>query len=128
MQKFNIFDSIYTDDELETEFTNFFYKYNLTALFTNEHRAQAIKVTYVDAKSVVNPSGKYHKILKQFSSIINIAQDNKMYEDALFEIIYTARTFQGFMNQLKKLFDHVAKVYEHLYNYWNIVFYTEELH
>jgi len=128
MQKFNIFEPLYSNDELENEFTNFFYKYNLTALFTNEHRAQSIKVTYVDAKAVVNSGGKYHKILKQFSSIINIAQDNKMYEEALFEIIYTARTFQGFMNQLKKLFDHVAKVYDHLYNYWNIVFYTEELH
>ena len=41
-EKFEIFEPRFNNEELEKEFNDFFYKYNLTSLFTNEHRAGSI--------------------------------------------------------------------------------------
>src|SRR5699024_3609639 len=127
--KFQIFEPRFNNDELETEFNNFFHKYNLTSLFTNEHRAGSITVTYVDARSVINENGSYHNTLKEFADYLSIANDNKSYEEALFKIIYEARSFQGFVKTIKKLLDYMKSIDpDHLFNLWNIVFYNKEVY
>jgi len=125
--KFQIFEPRFNNEELEEEFHNFFHKYNLTSLFTNEHRAGAITVTYVDAKSVINAGGSYHETLKDFADILTIANDNKSYEEALFKIIYEARSFQSLMRTIRKLMKYIESIDDnHLFNLWNIVFYHKE--
>lgn len=128
VQKFQIFNPKYNDDELDNEFHNFFYKYNLTSLFTNEHRASEISVTYIDAKSVTNPDGSYHKTLKEFSEYLTIGNDNKSYEEAMFKLIYEARSFQALINSIKKLMDYIKSLdSNHLFNLWNIVWYDKDV-
>ena len=127
--KFQIFEPRYNDDELDQEFHNFFYKYNLTSLFTNEHRAGSISVTYVDARSVINTGGSYHETLKEFADLLTIGNDNKSYEEALFKIIYEARTFQSLMKTIRKLMDYIKTIDpDHMFNLWNIVFYNKEVY
>jgi len=126
--RFNVFETRFNDDELENEFHSFFYKNNLTALFTNEHRASGITVTYIDAKSVVNKGGSYHKQLKKFSNILSMANDNKSYEEAIFRILYNSRTFQGFMSNIRKVSDYIKTIDPAFkFNTWNIVWYNEDL-
>lgn len=128
VEKFQIFEPKFNNEELEEEFNNFFHKYNLTPLFTNEHRAGSISVAWTDARSVVNPAGSYHNTLKQFSDLLTIANDNKAYEEALFKIIYEARSFQSLMRTIKKLMDYINTIDDnHLFNMWNIVFYNKDL-
>lgn len=128
-QKFQIFEPRYNNDELDQEFHNFFHKYNLTPLFTNEHRAGSITVTYVDARSVINPGGSYHETLKEFADLLTIGNDNKSYEEALFKIIYEARSFQGLMKTIRKLMDYIKSLDpEHMFNMWNIVFYNKDVY
>lgn len=128
MQKFQIFDPRYNDDELDNEFHNFFYKYNLTSLFTNEHRASGITVTYVDAKSVINEGGSYHNTLKEFADLLSIGNDNKAYEESLFKLIYEARTFQSLMKKIRDVLNFTNTINpENLHNLWNIVFYNKDL-
>lgn len=128
-QKFQIFEPRYNDDELDEEFHNFFYKYNLTSLFTNEHRAGSISVTYVDARSVINTSGSYHKTLKEFADLLTIGNDNKSYEEALFKVIYEARSFQSLMKTIRDLMKYIKTIDpEHMFNLWNIVFYNKDVY
>src|SRR5699024_3735141 len=129
VEKFQIFEPKYNDDELDNEFNNFFYKYNLTSLFTNEHRAGSITVTYVDAKSVINTGGSYHETLKEFSDFISIASDNKSYEEALFKLIYDSRSFQALIKNIRKYMDFIKQKIDsdHMSNMWNIVWYAQEL-
>ena len=128
-EKFQIFETRFNDDELETEFNNFFHKYNLTALFTNEHRAGSISVTYVDARSVINTGGSYHNTLKEFADLLTIGNDNKSYEEALFKIIYESRSFQSFMKKIKDLLEYAKSMDpENLNNLWNIVFYNKDVY
>ena len=130
MQRLQIFEPLFNNDELDQEFQNFFYKNGLTPLFTNEHRAGTISVTYIDAKSVVNKGGSYQKILKKFADYLVLAQDNKSYEEAIFEVIYKARTFQKLINNIKKVMAFIDSQIdsEHLFNTWNIVFYTKSVY
>ena len=129
MDKFQIFEPKYNDEELDDEFHNFFYKYNLTPLFTNEHRAGTITVAWIDARSVVKPGGSYHETLKQFADFLTMGNDNKAYEEALFKIIYESRTFQQLMKKIRKLMDYIKTIKpEHLFNLWNIVFYNKEVY
>ena len=142
-EKFQIFEPRFNDDELETEFNNFFHKYNLTSLFTNEHRAGSISVSYVDARSVIASSGhfsnvggervehggSYHETLKEFADLLTIGNDNKSYEEALFKIIYESRSFQAFMKKIKDLLEYVKSIDpENLQNLWNIVFYNKDVY
>ena len=57
-ESFHIFSYKFNDEELEQNFNDFFNMYNLTPIFTNEHRASPISVSYIDAKSVVNKIGR----------------------------------------------------------------------
>lgn len=128
VQKFTVFNTLTRDEELDNEFHNFFYKNNLTALFTNEHRSSPIRVTDSDARAVVNSHGAYYDILKIFSDILSTATHNKKYEEAVFKIIYTASTFQKMMNIIKKIIlEFKTTLEKHLYNFWNIVFYNKGL-
>lgn len=126
MDKFQIFEPKFDIPELEEEFHNFFYKYNLSPLFTNEHRAGNISVAWVDAKSVVNPGGSYHNTLKEFSDYLSQATDNKSYEEIVFKIIYQAKTFQRLMRNIKQVMQQINTIdSEYLNNMWNIVWYAK---
>ena len=127
---FHIFSYKFNDEELEQNFNEFFNIYNLNPIFTNEHRASPISVSYIDAKSVVNTTGKYHNVLKNFSDYVNSAMDNKMYESALFKMIYQANSFQGLINIVIKIMKHIQNEIDnkHLFNTWNIVWYTKEVY
>ena len=129
-ESFHIFSYKFNDEELEQNFNDFFNMYNLTPLFTNEHRASPISVSYIDAKSVVNTTGKYHSVLKNFSDYINTAMDNQMYESALFKTIYQANSFQGLMGIIQRIMKHIENDIDnkHLFNTWNIVWYTKEVY
>ena len=128
-EKFQIFEPRFNNEELEKEFNEFFYKYNLTSLFTNEHRAGSISLTYVDARSVINTGGSYHETLKEFADLLTIGNDNKSYEEALFKIIYEARSFQSFMKKIRDLLNYAKTVdSEDLNNLWNIVFYNKDVY
>lgn len=144
MRNINLFTFKFYNPELEEEFYNFFNKYNLTSLFTNDYRAPGIVVSLPDAQSVVKTSGKfyvqnglrvetggsYHELLKKFSDYLIIAQDNKSYEEAIFKIIYNARTFQKLINNIKKVMSFIDSEIdnEHKFNAWNIVFYTKSVY
>ena len=128
-EKFQIFEPRFNNEELEKEFNEFFYKYNLTSLFTNEHRAGSISLTYVDARSVINTGGSYHETLKEFADLLTIGNDNKSYEEALFKIIYEARSFQSFMKKIRDLLNYAKTVdSKDLNNLWNIVFYNKDVY
>ena len=128
-EKFEIFEPRFNNEELEKEFNDFFYKYNLTSLFTNEHRAGSISLTYVDARSVINTGGSYHETLKEFADLLTIGNDNKSYEEALFKIIYEARSFQSFMKKIRDLLNYAKTVdSKDLNNLWNIVFYNKDVY
>src|SRR5699024_7893271 len=128
-EKFQIFEPRFNDEELETEFNNFFHKYNLTSLFTNEHRAGSISVTYVDARSVINTDGSYHNTLKEFAELLTIENDNKSYEEILFKIIYKSRSFQVFMKKIKDLLKYAKSVdSEDIKILWNNVFYNKDVY
>lgn len=128
VQKFDIFNERFNDEELSNEFHAFFYKNNLTPLFTDEYMASPISVTYVDAKSVVNDGGSYQKTLEEFADLLTIANDNKSYEEAMFRIIQEARSFQSFIKKLKELINYLKTVDErYTHNTWNIVWYNKEL-
>ena len=127
-QNFFIFEYRFNNEELENEFNDFFHANNLHALFTNEHMAWSITVSYVDAKSVINEGGAYRKTLKEFAELITLANDNKSYEEALFRIIYESRSFQSFIRKLKLLIEYLKTVDErYKHNIWNIVWYNKDL-
>ena len=127
-QKFYLFEYRFNNEELENEFNDFFHANNLHSLFTNEHMAGSITVTYVDAKSVLNEGGSYQNTLKEFSELLTLANDNKSYEEAMFRIIYEARSFQGFMRKLKELVEFIKTIDDqHKHNIWNIVWYKKDL-
>lgn len=127
--KLTIFDYVFNNEELEEDFNNFFHRYALTPIFTNEHRAAGIRVTYVDARSVINPGGSYHNTLLELADYVNMAMDNKSYEEALFKIIYEAKSFQTMMNKIKKLLNFITTIDEdHMFNLWNIVWYNKEVY
>lgn len=127
-QKFYLFEYRFNNEELEQEFNDFFHSNNLNPLFTNEHMAGSITVTYVDAKSVLNEGGSYQKTLKEFSELLTLANDNKSYEEAMFRIIYEAKSFQALMRNIRKLVDFIKTVDERSkHNTWNIVWYKKDL-
>ena len=127
MQEFLLFDFVFNDEELENEFQEFFNRYDLTRLFNEEGRAGSIRVSWTEARAVVN--GKYARDLLDLSDILQIADDNKKYEEAVFRIIFNARSIQGMMNNIRKINQHVHNDIGigYLFNTWNIVWYNKEL-
>ena len=126
--KFTVFETRFNNDELESEFHAFFYKNNLTALFTNEHRSSPITVTYLDAKAVVNTGGAYERPLKEFAEVLSMSNDNQMYEESIFRILEESRSFQAFVRKIKELTAYIKQVTENKkHNVWNIVWYNKDL-
>lgn len=119
----------FNDDELEQDFYDFFAKYNLMPLFSNEHRAPQIYTDYLDMKSVVKPGGSFHKTLLDMAEILTIGDDNKMYEEALFRIIYNASTFKQMIKSIRKIINYYMSEVDkkHEFNLWNIVWYKKDL-
>ena len=126
--KLLVFNVLSVNEELEKEFNDFFYKYNLLPLFTNEHRAEQITVTDNDLRSVVNTSGKYHKILTEFSNFLTVGTDNKSFEEVMLQLIHRPKSFQGFMNNIKKVMETLKQAIStgHEWNMWNIVWYDKK--
>lgn len=125
-ERFMIFEYRFNDPELEEDFNDFFHRYNLNPLFTNEHRAGTITVTWADARSVTNEGGSYAKTLKEFADLINSANDNKSYSEAMFKILYESRTFQGLMSNIRKVMQYIRSIPDdRLHNKWNIVWYDK---
>lgn len=112
---------------VEEEFNNFFYTHNLTPLFTYEHKAEPIPVALIDAQSAIKPGGRDNKILTRFANYVAMAQDNKTYDQALFKILYNARDWRGFLNDITKHMDYIDGIEQnYLHNTWNIVFYDKD--
>ena len=127
-QKFYIFEYNFNDEELEQEFNDFFHRNNLHSLFTNEHMAGSITVSYLNARSVINEGGAFNRPLKEFAELLTLANDNKSYEEAMFRIIYESRSFQGLMRKVKQLVDYIKTINEeNKHNTWNIVWYNKDL-
>src|SRR5699024_742594 len=127
---FHIFSYKFNDEELEQNFNDFFHQYNLTPIFTKEHRASPITVSYIDAKSVVNTKANDHNVLQNFSDYVNSAMDNKLDDSALFKNIYQPNSFQGFIGIVLVIMKHIQNEIDnkHLFNTWNIVWYTKEVY
>lgn len=122
---FTVFNTRFNDEQLETQFNNFFEENDLQSLFTNEHRASEISVSYVDARSIINEGGAYNELFKKFHDYLVMAQDNKSYEEAIFKFLEQARTFQGLANSIKRVMEYIDSILEERkFNTWNIVFYT----
>lgn len=153
---FTMFDYQFNNEQLEEEFEGFLHKYGLDPLFTNEHRAGQIRVTYAEARSVMNvredvkrtgkgafnkkgeqqywkrEEGRNAQILKEFANnnmmYLAHAQNNKSYEEAVFKIIYDSRSLQGLINKIRSLMKYMDGQIndEHRYNQWNIVWYNKQ--
>ena len=127
-QKFYIFEYNFNDEELEQEFNDFFHRNNLHSLFTNEHMAGSITVSYLNARSVINEGGAFNRPLKEFAELLTLANDNKSYEEAMFRIIYESRSIQGLVGKIKNLIDFIKTIDDqHKHNIWNIVWYKKDL-
>ena len=127
MSEFTIFEYVFNDEELEEEFENYFIRNDLLSLFTNEHDSTKIRVSWTEARGLIN--GTYVKDLMQMKEILTIGTDNKMYENAVFRIIYNSRSMQGMVNRIRRINSYYLNVIdeEHEFNTWNIVWYNKEL-
>ena len=123
------FHKAYDNEEMEQEFYNFFSKYGLSRLFNNEDKLTQIYVSDNDVRSVVNTSGKYHKILIDMAELLLTADDNKMYEEAVFRVIYNAVSLQSLMKKITQINEYfiVGVLKKHEHNFWNIVWYNKDL-
>lgn len=128
MDKFNVFEVRSLNEELEGEFHNFFRKYNLEPLFTDEHRMNHnITVSDNELRAVVNTHGKSHDVLKEFSNFLSQADDNKAYERAVFKILYMSKSMTGLVNNIRNHMDYIKSLPpEKLFNLWNIVYYDKQ--
>lgn len=127
-QKFFIFEYRFNNEELEKEFNDFFHRNNLHSLFTNEHMAGTITVSFNDARSVINNGGAWNKPLLEFAEILTIANDNKSYEEVMFRIIYESRSMQGMIGKIKKIIEYIKQIDDNKkHNTWNIVWYNKDL-
>ena len=124
----SIFEYGFTNEEIQKEFNDFFFKYGLEPLFTNEHQAGSIKVALPFAQSILNVGGANRRLFLELADYLMMAQDNKSFEEAVFRMIYEARTFQGLINKVKKIVNYIRTIsVEHLHNTWNIVWYNKDL-
>ena len=129
MERFQIFYHVSNNEELIKDFDKFFSLYDLEPLFTDEHRAQPIKVTDTDLRSVAI-TGKYRRDLQEFADLIAMANTNKMYQSTMFRVLYKATTFQKLMSNIRKINEYLTREVgvSYLHNSWNIVWYNEQLY
>lgn len=123
------FHKAYNNEEMEQEFYNFFSKYGLSRLFNNDDKLTQIYVSDNDVRSVINTSGRYHKLLVDMGELLLMADDNKMYEEAVFRVIFNAVSFQSLMKKIREITEYfvVGVLQEHEHNFWNIVWYNKDL-
>lgn len=128
-QKLTIFEYRFNDDELERDFNDVFYQLNLLPLFTHEHRSTPIKVGYNDARGAVNAHGSWRKDLKELSDVISWSQDNQSFDEVMLKLIHTPKDFNGMMRKIRKMLDFIKNQIkdDHIYNMWNIVWYSKIL-
>lgn len=128
MNEFTVFEFVFNDEKIEKEFIKFFKVNNLYPLFDNEHKATHIQVRLPDAQSVINGSGKYANDLKNFSDLLSLGQNNQKFDETNFKILDTAKSFQKMMINIRMLLKQYQTTKpEHLFNFWNIVFYNKDL-
>lgn len=126
--KIQLFNVLTVDDQRENDFYAFFYKYALMPLFTDEHRTTNITVTDNDVRSVINTGGTYHKLLKELSQLLTIQNEKDMFQEAMLKLIDTPTSFQKFMNNVKKVINHLKTVtIDNKTRIWAIVFYMDDL-
>jgi len=126
LNNITLFDVKTVDDEMVEAFYDFFPNQNLMPLFTNQHRTDQIEVPDLDLRSVIRSGNSYNRLLKSFSSFVNMNQNNIRYEDSLFEIIDNAKNFQKLMNNIRDFLNYQQTINEeHTFNLWNIVYYDD---
>lgn len=126
MNNITLFDVKTVDDEMVEAFYDFFENQNLMPLFTNQHRTDQIEVPDLDLRSVIRSGNSYNRLLKSFSSFVNMNQNNIRYEESVFEIIDNAKTFQKLMNNIRDFLNYQQTINdEHTFNLWNIVYYDD---
>lgn len=126
--KIQLFNVLTVDDQRENDFYAFFYKYGLMPLFTDEHRTTNITVTDNDVRSVINTGGAYHKPLKELAQLLTIQNEKDMFQEAMLKLIDTSTSFQKFMNNVKKVINHLKSVtIDNKTRIWAIVFYMDDL-
>lgn len=125
-----VFSHSTVDETLIEEFEKVMKDFELSSLFTEEHKSTSIKVDYLDLKSVINKSGASVSHLQDFSKFIQTSDDNKMYASVMLRTLNTPRTFKQMMNIIKKTNDYISHKIadEHMFNMWNIVWYNEDLY
>ena len=125
---FNVFNHNSSNEERIEEFEKFFIRFELEPLFTYENRMTSVTVGDIDLRAVVN--GRYTEDLKKLSDFIHIADDNKMYNSALFKMLYNQKTFSNFMKIVRKINDYIEHGIDdnRMGNTWNIVWYNEDLY
>lgn len=147
---FTVFDYQFDNPEIENAFEEFIEYNGLSPLFTDEHRANPIKVGLTHARSVVNIAEEYEyhytdkrnnkqytrirqrkegasrKPLLEMADILLTATDNQQYKDIMFFFIDKPTDFNGFMAMLKNALAYInGKIDDkHQYNKWNIVWYN----
>lgn len=134
MGQFTVFDYAFDDEELQQEFEEFFMMNNLYPLFTNEHHSPSVRVSWADARNVVN-GGSYAKMLESIADDIHSSTSNKKYEEEMFMILYKSNSVRGMALNHAKISDYLihitdpSKDLEGKYekNKWNIVFYNDDL-
>ena len=123
-----IFEYGFNNDEIQKEFNDFFFKYGLEPLFTNEHQAGSIKVSLPFAQSLLNVGGANRRLFLELADYLMMGQDNKSFEEAVFRMIYEARSFQGLINKVRKIVNYIRTIdVNNLHNIWNIVWYNKDL-
>lgn len=126
MDKLQIFEPLYDDEEMEEEFQDFFTKFNLKPLFTLEHKHEGITVTWADARSVVNGTG-YAKTLMEFGDYLTRANDNQMYMEAVYRVLHQCKNFHVLIRNIKRHMNYMDTFEErHQFNSWNIVWYSKK--
>lgn len=129
MSQINVFDYAFNDVELQQEFENFFIRNDLLPLFSNEHRSTPIKVSWIDARSILSENGAYRKAFLDLSEVVNMATGNKKYEQAVFKMIYESRSLQKLKNISQKVVNKfIETTNKSQDNFWNIVFYTKDVY
>lgn len=126
--RYTVFNHISNNEERIEEFEKFFIRFELEPLFTYENRMTSVTVGDIDLRAVIN--GRYTEDLKKLSDFIHIADDNKMYNSALFKMLYKQKTFSNFMKIVRKINDYIEHGIDEnrMGNTWNIVWYNEDLY
>lgn len=119
---------IISDKTVAEEFYNFFYSNGLAPLFTNEHRAQPIQISLIQAQEIIKSGSRLNRIFSEFgSNYLSKGMDNKSYEQAVFKIIYEARDLKSLVRIVEDHINYIDGILDnYLHNTWNIVWYDKD--